>query len=262
MHFYITREEQKSSKTANDKVKNWFKKGKNGEKFRTVMFVDATPDDKLLKMLKYTEEKHMINEDFRIKFVSKAGRKLKDLFQCKSMSNKTCEGNNDKPCVNSNGKGIQSHLCKQNRVSYYAKCLSCKDEGRKRVYYGETARNLHARSIEHYNALQNKSKSSFLYKHINKEHRNNPQNVEFDWGVCGKFSKPLYRQLQEAICINNESTDDSLYTKTEYAHLNVNRVKLNSCENKHQCNKRGRFLKSEGELTKHKNDIQTQFQCQ
>ena len=28
------------------------------------MFVDATPDDKLLKMLKYTEEKHMIDEDF------------------------------------------------------------------------------------------------------------------------------------------------------------------------------------------------------
>ena len=28
--FYRTREEQKRSKTANDKVKNWFKKDKNG----------------------------------------------------------------------------------------------------------------------------------------------------------------------------------------------------------------------------------------
>ena len=55
--FYRTREEQIKSKTDNDKVKNWFKKGKNGGKFKSVMFVDATPDDRLLKMLKNTEEK-------------------------------------------------------------------------------------------------------------------------------------------------------------------------------------------------------------
>ena len=71
----------------------------------------------------------MISEEFPIKFVPKAGRKLKDLFHCKSMSNKTCGGNSDKPCVNSNGKGIKSNLCKQNRVTYYAKCVDCEDEG-------------------------------------------------------------------------------------------------------------------------------------
>ena len=109
--------------------------------------------------------------------------------------------------------------------------------------------------------FHNKSKNSFLYKHINKEHKDNPHNVKFDWGVCGKFAKPLYRQLNEAININSESMGDILNSKNEYFHLNINRVKLNRSENAQQCNKCGRMLKSEEELSKHENDIPIQFQC-
>ena len=43
------------------------------------MFVTATPDDKLLKMLKETESKYIISNDFRIKYVPKAGIKLMNL---------------------------------------------------------------------------------------------------------------------------------------------------------------------------------------
>ena len=45
------------------------------------MFVDATRDDKLLKMLKETEEKFKVSKNFRIKFVPKSGIKLKQLIQ-------------------------------------------------------------------------------------------------------------------------------------------------------------------------------------
>ena len=44
------------------------------------MFVEATKDDKLLKMFKDTEEKYKVSEEFRIKFVPKSGVKLKDLI--------------------------------------------------------------------------------------------------------------------------------------------------------------------------------------
>ena len=39
------------------------------------MFVDATPEDKLLKMLKNTEQNHMISEEFRVK-LSKLSQSL------------------------------------------------------------------------------------------------------------------------------------------------------------------------------------------
>ena len=55
---------------------------------------------------------------------------------------------------------------------------------------------------------------------------------------------------------------DILNSKNQYFHLNVNRVKLNRSENAQQCNKCGRMLKSEEELSKHDNDIHVQFKCQ
>ena len=55
----------------------WFKTSQN---FVSVMFVDATRDDKLLKMLKETEEKYKVSKKFRIKFVPKSGIKLKQLI--------------------------------------------------------------------------------------------------------------------------------------------------------------------------------------
>ena len=117
--FYRSFDEQSNStQTKNDKVRNWFRKGQNSNKFKSVMFVDATPGDKLLKMLKNTESKFMISDNFRIRFVSKAGVKLKSLLQKKSISQITCSDVNGKPCVTSKGESIKTVKCKQNRVTY------------------------------------------------------------------------------------------------------------------------------------------------
>ena len=73
-----------------EKVKNWFRRGNNSEQFKTVMFVTATPGEKLLKILKETEAKFRISDDFRIKFVSNAGIKLKSVQKRKSINDKAC----------------------------------------------------------------------------------------------------------------------------------------------------------------------------
>ena len=260
--FYRSREEQmKSNKNKYHKIKNWFKTGSNANNYKTVMFVDATPEDKLLKMLKDTEEKHMISEDFRVKFVSKAGVKLKSLIQRKYITSETCKDDDGNPCVIKNGEGIQTHQCKQNRVNYFAKCKSCEVEGKCKMYFGETARNLHTRSKEHYNALKNQSKSSFMFKHIKNEHSSNSNNVTFEWGLCGKFVKPLYRQLNEAININNMSMNNVLNTKSEYFHTDVKRIKLNNKNREYQCNYCGRVVETSNELEKHLTDNHQQFTC-
>ena len=114
--FYRSRDEQ-NSENKNKKVKNWFRKGQYSDRFKTVMFVDATPGDKLLKMLRHTESQFMVSENFRMKFVSKAGVKLKSILKCKSIKDRTCSENDGSPCVMSEGRGIKNSNCKQNIVN-------------------------------------------------------------------------------------------------------------------------------------------------
>ena len=72
------------------------------------------------------------------------------------------------------------------------------------LYHGETARNLHTRSLEHYNALKRKDKNSFMLRHIEKEHDVKVEEINFEWDVTGSFAKPLLRQLSEAISLKKK----------------------------------------------------------
>ena len=259
--FYRPYNEQNSN-SKNSKVKNWFRKGQNSEQFKSVMFVDATPGDKLLKMLRHTESQFMVDENYRIKFVSKVGMKLGSILKSKNILDKTCSDMDGSPCVITDNKGIKNSKCKQNRVNYYAKCKTCDLKGKVRVYHGETARNLHVRSQEHCSALKNKCKNSFMNKHILNEHEGNPHDVEFVWGITGKYVKPLYRQLNEAISIENTPMEECLNSKQEYFHQNVKRIGLHNVENKIQCIHCSRKFDSENDLNKHEILVHTRYQCE
>ena len=159
------------------------------------MLVEATPGDRLLKMLRETEEQHKISDNSRIKFVTKAGTKLKHLLERKDPFSTVCSDEDCRPCVNSKDTKGKLVNCKKNRICYSAQCRKCGEEGKRRIYHGETARNLFIRSKEHYSALRNKSEKSFMHKHIMKEHKGKAHEVESDWKIVGKFRRPLSRQL-------------------------------------------------------------------
>ena len=72
-----------------DYKNKWFK-GKNNI-FKTVMFVDATPNNDLIKLIRKTEEKFMMDKEHRIKFVSETGTKLIHMFQKKDPFLKNCQ---------------------------------------------------------------------------------------------------------------------------------------------------------------------------
>ena len=259
--FYRSYNEQKSE-SKDDKAKNWFKKGKNGSNFKSVMFVEATPGDKLLKMLQETESKFRISDNFRIKFVSKAGVKLKNVLVRKSTKEVPCSDNDGKPCVISDGQDISTQQCRKNRINYFAKCKTCDLQGKQRVYYGETARNIHSRSKEHYSALKNECRNSFMYKHIMKEHKDQQHEVQFEWGINGKFVKPLERQLNEALCIEKTSMKESLNSKHEYFHHNVRKIGLSSVEQTQQCEYCSRKFQSISELENHEKHFHIRYKCQ
>ena len=61
--------------------------------------------------------------------------------------------------------------------------------------------------------------------------------------------KPLERQLNEAICIENTSIQSSLNSKVEYFHQNVKKIGIAE----YQCNSCGRKLENEVALEQHKN---------
>ena len=129
------------------------------------------------------------------------------------------------------------------------------------MYYGETARNLHVRSKEHYDALRRLDKNSFMYKHILTNHKANQNEVKFDWQINGHFKKPLQRQLDEAVNIENIPKELSLNSKSEYYKHNVKRISINKEELKEQCNYCGRMFKEVLEVENHEKDFHMRYKC-
>ena len=86
------------------------------------MFVEATPGDKLLKMIKATEEKYQIASDHRIKFVSKSGTKLEHLFERQNPFENNCNESDCKVCEGIDPNSHKLTKCRSNNVCYEAKC--------------------------------------------------------------------------------------------------------------------------------------------
>ena len=129
--------ERKMSKA--NKKNTWFKSRKSDSNIKSVIFVDATPDDKLLKMLKETEETYKISNDCRIKFVSRSGTKLVNLLERKNPFETNCNDEECPPCKETDTYNDKLTKCKTDNVTYQRSCKTCELEGKTRVYDGETA---------------------------------------------------------------------------------------------------------------------------
>ena len=231
------------------KSHSWFQN--NTEKYATVMFVEATPGDKLLKMLKATEDKFRIADNLRIKFVSKCGPKLVQMFHKKDPFKDTCGAHDCTPCAQARDSGDQPQNCRKNNITYMAKCVNCEKEGKQRVYYGETSRNLYIRSKEHYADVISKQNNSWMYRHMHKEHIENVSGVKFCWRILGSTNKPLTRQLTEAVKIRSNQGPKSLNTKTEFNAQRVHRIVIDNSKSKFDCKTCGHLFENETDRKNH-----------
>ena len=238
-----------------NKQNHWFKQS-NDLQYSSVIFVEATPGDKLLKSLKHIEEENKISDKDRIKFVSRSGTKLINVLQKRDPFNSQCDKIDCKPCEDK-GENESSH-CKTQNVTYSAQCKVCEMEGKTRIYYGETCRNLHVRSSEHYKDLVNKSKHSWMLKHIQNEH--NGDKCDFTWKVMSKFKKPMQRQLSEAINVENRNTNELMNLKNEYFKNNIKGIDLYKKQS--ICKYCSLELENVEELTSHISYVHKQYKCQ
>ena len=85
-----------------------------------------------------------------------------------------------------------------------------------RTYEGETCRNAHIRGNKHQRALERKSDNSVLYKHIQKEHREEENSIKFQMKIVGRFKSPLCRQIDEGVRIQSKKPEALLNSKAEF----------------------------------------------
>ena len=81
------------------------------------------------------------------------------------------------------------------------------------IYWGESSRTLFQRGKEHWAAYASKSEASVLHKHESEHHQNVP--AEWRMKVYNYHSKPLRRQIEEGVLINNARGGEILNSKSE-----------------------------------------------
>ena len=190
------REEREKDKEK--KKKNWFRRGG----YDTVIFIQATPESKLRKML----QKDIDDSDFNIRVVEMAGKSVKrHLQKSDPFQGGGCE-RDDCPVCASQGKG----RCNRNGVLYTATCQSCES-----IYHGETGRNAYIRGKEHVQQLRGKKTESPLWEHCVERHSGEEQNFKFD--VIKSFGgDAMLRQISEAVANNRTTAQYKINRKAEW----------------------------------------------
>ena len=154
-----------------------------------------------------------------------------DLFQQNCNLRKHCS-------ICRNAKGPTN--CKSANIGYSIICKTCKDRQIEKSYEGETCRNAYIRGNEHLKALQQKSKHSVLLKHVETDHNDEKDSVEFQMRVVGRFKTALSRQIDEGVRIQRKPTNSLLNSKSEFHGPAIKRKVLeteNTESNRKQCQK-------------------------
>ena len=132
-----------------------------------------------------------------IRIVERAGISLKSkLFSSNPWSKEGCSRTDCFPC-----KPGELMICQRENITYSIACNTCLQQGVSNIYCGESSRTLFLRGKEHWSAYLDKTKASVLHKHQSKHH---PQSSA-DWKVqvYNYHTKPLRRQIEESVSINN-----------------------------------------------------------
>ena len=193
----------------------WYKKGKT--KYKSIIFVPATPKSKLQKEYSKVINKHKL----KIKVVEKAGKQIKSLIQTSDpFKTNKCPDTNCFPCTSSNKNKPTN--CRKEGVVYYITCNKCQG-----TYVGETSRNANSRGKEHLNDYDTNRDNSIMLRHTQTHHARDTNKPQYTMTVKQIYgNRCMDRQLSEAIQINNTPQIDRINTKIEYQHHKIPRAEL------------------------------------
>ena len=180
-----------------EKKKNWYKKGG----YESVIFIPATPNSELMKIMK----KKVEDSDLKIKVIEKSGRSLKELLRTSDPKKERKCNRNDCPVCTTGGKGN----CKTMNVNYRITC-ECGDQ-----YTGTTTRGGYTRGKEHIKGLREKDKNSDFWSHCVNKHDKKVTKMKMD--IIETFKgDALLRQVTEAVRIERANQETLINQRKEY----------------------------------------------
>ena len=157
----------------------------------SVMFVPHTREGELKRRLTRMEENLGLKN--RIKYVERVGKCLGDMLIKKDPWAGDCGRETCFLCTTGGGG-----KCMRRGVVYSIECNLCGEEGKKAVYFGESARSAYDRGLEQMSALLNKDKRSPLWTHHEEVHSED-QEPNFSMKVVSVHASTLSRQVQEGL---------------------------------------------------------------
>ena len=179
-----------------------------------MLFVPYTHDSALKREIQEMDDKFNPHKySGKVKVLEKLGKTIgESLSNPYPWKNSNCGCPNCKPCESKPGS------CKSRNCIYQIECETCKQDGIKSLYIGETHRTWYERSSEHQKKLENRTEDSALHKHWAKCHPERTEAPIFSFNVGRTYRTSTERQVAEAIRIETTECVNLLNSKSEYRH--------------------------------------------
>ena len=194
------------------KKRSWLHSPNLGD-VQSVLFVPATPDSILAKMIRDCEERNSQGRSVKIKIVERSGRSVKNhLAPNYPWAPHTCSDKDCFPCSTSTSIKIS---CRKPGVGYKISCTICSSIGVSSVYEGESGKCLYERGKKHLSEFHSGLSSNAMVIHNRKHHDGSPV-LNFRMEAIKTFISPLERQLNEALRIKYSDADILMNSGSEW----------------------------------------------
>ena len=199
---------------------------------KSVIFVPQTHNSELAKKMREGEDLLEKTTGYKMKIVERAGDSLEGLLhKSNPWSGADCAR---EKCLlyetKQTNPRIENQSCTKRNIVYETWCETCRkqaedkqedgsrNEIKKYLYIGESARSCYERGLEHVNDCEQLKPGSHMLKHVLDKHDGQqPGEIEFRMRVL-KYHKSAYeRQVHEAVMIQASSKGHNiLNSRSEY----------------------------------------------
>ena len=121
------------------------------------------------------------------------------------------------------GEGDTKSQCRGMGCAYQILCITCKKEGKVRVYEGESGFSGRERGNEHERLWKAKDMKSVMHTHDLQEHGG--AKSEYKMIILRKYKNAFERQSNEPIRIKLANKNENLNSKTEWHSQQVERLR-------------------------------------
>ena len=159
----------------------------------SIMMVPRTPEGRLCKILRDSENKLRRLCSNSVKVIEEPGTQIKKL-----LSGGPWKQPCPRPACNPCSSG-ESGRCTQRGIVYMSSCSKCTEDNKLTCYIGETNRSLYERSLEHLRDARKLDPDSHILIHQQEAHPNAPTQNLFKFKVMSSYKSSFARQLAEAV---------------------------------------------------------------